>query len=127
MQSADVSDLSVLSSYKTPRTGVTHVSVAQRRDGLNVLGSQATVNIGRDGQVVFAAGSLFKGLRAGTTQATLGATEAVESAAAALGLDKPNRAAGDASRFGQGARHRADRRWHLGVADRARVHPAGHL
>ena len=52
---ADVADLSVLSSYKTAGTGVTHVSVAQRTQGYDVFGSQATVNIGRDGRVVFAA------------------------------------------------------------------------
>ena len=91
VRSADVSDLSVLGSYTTSGTGVTHVSVAQRREGLIVFGSQATVNVGRDGRVVFAGGSLFKGLRAGTTQATLDATEAVEAAARGLGLDSPTR------------------------------------
>ena len=51
--SADVADLSLLSSYKTSGTGVTHVSLGQRHAGYNVLGSQVTVNVGRDGKVVY--------------------------------------------------------------------------
>src|SRR4051794_384793 len=61
---ADVDDLSVLSSYQTSGTGVQHISVAQRHAGYSVFGSQATVSIARDGKVVFAAGSLVKGLDA---------------------------------------------------------------
>ncbi len=86
---ADVGELAVQSSYKTASTGVTHVSVVQRHEGLDVFGSQATVNIGRDGRIVFAGGSLVKGLSAGATAATLDATGAVEAAAQALGLDEP--------------------------------------
>ena len=90
MLPADVGELSVLNSYKTSGTGVTHVSVVQRHEGFDVFGSQATVNIGRDGRIVFAAGSLVKGLSAGATTATLDATGAVEAAAQALGLDEPD-------------------------------------
>src|SRR5689334_4672058 len=56
VQSADVASLAVLSSYKTSGTGMTHVSVIQRHQGYDVLGSQARVNVGRDGRVAFAAG-----------------------------------------------------------------------
>jgi Zn-dependent metalloprotease len=87
---ADVADLGVQSSYMTSGTGVTHVNLTQRRDGFDVFDSSVTVNIGRDGRVVFAAGSLVKGLRAGATPATLDATEAVAAAAQALGLDEPD-------------------------------------
>ena len=63
---------------RPPGTGVTHVSVIQRHQGYDVLGSQATVSIDRDGRVVFAAGSLVKGLDAGPTPAKLDAAEAVD-------------------------------------------------
>src|SRR4051812_27140090 len=86
---ADVSDLSVLSSYATSGTGVTHVNLTQRRDGYDVFGSEVTVSLGRDGRVVFAGGDLVRELRAGNTDATLGAADAVAAAAKALGLDKP--------------------------------------
>ncbi len=86
---ADVADLSVQSSYQTSGTGVTHVNLGQRRDGYDVFDSSVTVNIGRDGRVVLAAGSLVKGLRSGATPAALDATEAVDAAARALGLEEP--------------------------------------
>src|SRR4051812_12700617 len=87
---ADVSDLSVMSSYQTSGTGVTHVNLTQHRAGYDVFGSEVTVSIGRNGRIVFAGGDLVKGLQAGTTDATLGATDAVAAAAAALGLDAPS-------------------------------------
>jgi hypothetical protein len=89
LSAADVADMSVQSSYKTSGTGVTHVNLGQRRDGYDVFDSSVTVNIDRNGRVILAAGSLVKGLRAGATPAALDATEAVDAAAAALGLDAP--------------------------------------
>jgi hypothetical protein len=89
VQAGDVAQMSVLSSYKTPGTGVTHVSLVQRHEGYDVFDSQVTVNIGRDGRIVFAGGSLVKGLHAGAAPATLDVTDAVEAAASALGLDDP--------------------------------------
>lgn len=86
---SDVTDLSVMSSYKTSGTGVTHVSLTQRREGFDVFGSQATVNVGRDGRVVFSGGSLVKGIKAGSTSASLDAADAVAAAAKGLGLDAP--------------------------------------
>jgi Zn-dependent metalloprotease len=61
VSSADVAEMSMLSSYKTASIGVTHVSLRQRFAGYDVLGSQVTVNVGRDGKVVHAGGHLFKG------------------------------------------------------------------
>src|SRR5262249_42898647 len=87
---ADVSDLSVLSSYADAGTGVTHVNLTQHRDGYDVFGTGATVSFARDGHVVFAGGDLVKGLDAGSAEPTVGATEAVESAAKGLGLDEPD-------------------------------------
>ena len=86
---ADVAQMAVQGSYKTSATGVTHVSLVQRHAGYDVLGSQVTVNVGRDGRIVFAGGNLYKHLRAGATPASLDAPDAVEAAAQALGLDDP--------------------------------------
>ena len=49
--SADVAEVFVMSSYKTTGTGVTHVNVNQRHQGLEVFGGHATVNVGPDGRV----------------------------------------------------------------------------
>jgi hypothetical protein len=87
--SADVRELAIQGSYQTAGTGVTHVSVVQRHQGFDVFGSQATVNVGRDGRIVFAAGSLVKGLEADSAAATLDAAGAAQAAAAALGLEEP--------------------------------------
>src|SRR5262245_51145106 len=86
VQAAAVRELAVQSSYKTAATGVTHVSVTQRHQGSAVFGSSATVSIGRDGRIVFAAGSLVNGLSAHSAAVTLDAAEATTAAAAALGL-----------------------------------------
>ena len=61
---ADVADLVVTSAYETPHNGVTHVNLNQRHEDLEVFGGHATVNVGADGRVVFAAGSLVRGLDA---------------------------------------------------------------
>jgi len=88
--SADVADLAVTSQYKSSHNGVTHVNVNQRYQGLEVFGGHATVNIGPNGQVIFAGDSLVANLRAGAGGAVdLAATEAVEAAADALDLDAP--------------------------------------
>ena len=106
--------MAVQGSYKTSATGVTHVSLVQRHAGYDVLGSQVTVNVGRDGRIVFAGGSLYKHLRAGATPASLDAPDAVEAAAQALGLDDP---AGLRVTRAKGQRRRGQRRRHLGLAD----------
>jgi extracellular elastinolytic metalloproteinase len=90
VQRADVTNLSVSSSYRTPGTGVTHVNLTQRIDGFDVFDNSVTVNVDRDGRTVLAGGSLRKGLRAGATPAVLDATEAVVAAAKALDLDEPS-------------------------------------
>jgi extracellular elastinolytic metalloproteinase len=91
VSSADVSDLAVLSSYISRHNGVTHVSLNQRFEGLEVFGAQATVNIARDGSVIFVGGgALVANLAAGASGSIdTDATEAVEAAADALGLDAP--------------------------------------
>ncbi len=87
---ADVANLAVTSSYRSSASGVTHVNLNQRFRGLEVFGGHVTVNVGRDGKVVFAAGSLVDGLTSGASgDEDLGPTQAVEAAAEGLDLDDP--------------------------------------
>ena len=87
---ADVADLVVTSAYRSRHSGVTHVNLNQRFEGLEVFGAHATLNVAASGKVVFAAGAFVSDLRAaGADAADLAATEAVEAAAAGLGLADP--------------------------------------
>ena len=88
---ADVADTTITSQYVTAGTGVTHVNLNQRYNGLDVAGGHVTVNVGADKQVKYAAGRLLKVAPAVTTTATLSVTGAVESAADELGLEEPER------------------------------------
>ncbi|WP_341720896.1 M36 family metallopeptidase [Micromonospora sp. FIMYZ51] len=84
---ADLADLAVLSSYTSRHTGVTHVNLAQRHKDLEVFGAVATVNVARDGSVVFVGDTLVTGLSGATSgSADLDAVDAVEAAADALDL-----------------------------------------
>jgi hypothetical protein len=103
--SADLDDLAVSSSYTSRHNGVTHVNLSQRFEDLEVFGATATVNIAADGSVIFVGHSLVPGLHDNPSgSAVLGATEAVEAAADALGLSTPqnprvmSRSAGPAQR-----------------------------
>jgi extracellular elastinolytic metalloproteinase len=88
---ADVADLAVTSEYLSAHNGVTHVNVNQRHGGLELFSGHATINVGRDGRVVFAAGSLVRGLEGTSSGARLDAVTAVEAAAHGLDLDEPAR------------------------------------
>src|SRR5688500_2834880 len=55
---ADVADLFVTSQYRSAHSGVTHVNLNQRYQGVEVFGGHTTVNVADDGSVVFAGGSL---------------------------------------------------------------------
>jgi hypothetical protein len=75
----DVSDVVVLSSYTSQHTGVTHVNLLQRFQGLEVFGGHATVNIMSDGSVLYVGNSLVGDLReASPDAAALNAVDAVE-------------------------------------------------
>jgi hypothetical protein len=87
---ADVADLATTSTVKSAHNGVTHVNVNQRFQGLEVFEGHATVSVGANGRVVFAAGAFVRNLRAaGPAEAVLDAADAVEAAAAGLDLAKP--------------------------------------
>jgi hypothetical protein len=87
---ADVGELTVRSAYTSRHNGVTHVNVYQKYKGREVFGATATVNIAKDGSVVFVGDSLVGNLDVGASSAN--ATDvvaAVEAAAEALDLDAP--------------------------------------
>ncbi|MFE9201297.1 M36 family metallopeptidase [Micromonospora sp. NPDC007230] len=88
----DLSDLAVASSSTSRHNGVTHINLAQRYKDLDVFGAMTTVNIARDGSVIFVggAGTLVSGLsdKASGT-ASLDAVEAVQAAADGLDLADP--------------------------------------
>ena len=90
VSNADVADLIVTSNYRSSHNNVTHVNLNQRYQDLEVFGGHVTVNVAADGHVVFAGGSLVKGLaEAPSGSSDLKVTEAVESAAEGLRLDQP--------------------------------------
>lgn len=87
---ADVTDLVVTSSYRSTHSGVTHVNLNQRFQELEVFGGHTTVNVAADDRVIFAGGSLVRGLAtspSGTVE--LEPVAAVEAAADALELEQP--------------------------------------
>ncbi|MGH3481873.1 MAG: M36 family metallopeptidase [Nocardioidaceae bacterium] len=90
LKTEDVSDVFVLSTYPSKHTGVTHVSLNQRFQGLEVFGGQATVNVNPDGSILYVGNSFVPNLRqAGPGAADLQAVEAVAAAADELNLDRP--------------------------------------
>ena len=86
--STDLDDLVVTSSYESEHTGVTHVNLNQRLRELEVFGGHVTVNVTRDGGIVFAGGSPEE-LGSASGVARISATDAVRAAAAGLSLDQP--------------------------------------
>jgi extracellular elastinolytic metalloproteinase len=87
---ADVGDVFVTSKYTSSHSGITHVNLNQRFQGLEVFGGHATVNIAADGEVIFASGAFVRDLNEGASgTAKLDATEAVAAAAEGLELDQP--------------------------------------
>ena len=88
---ADVDELEVTDAYTSAHNGVTHVYVRQLVKGEPVAGTQANVNVSRDGEVVHYGSRLVAdvdGLVSGS--AALTAIEAVAAAARGLGLDAPS-------------------------------------
>ncbi|TCC00139.1 metalloprotease [Micromonospora zingiberis] len=87
---ADLSDLSILSSFTSRHNGVTHVNLAQRHQNLEVFGATATVNIAKDGSVILVGDTLVADLAKSTSgAASLNAIDAVEAAADGLDLATP--------------------------------------
>jgi extracellular elastinolytic metalloproteinase len=87
---ADLAELAVTTSYRSKHNRVTHVNVQQQLGGLPVSGAHATVNVAHNRKVLFAGGTLRPLTPAPSGSAQLDATQAVEAAADALGLDEPD-------------------------------------
>ena len=106
---ADVAELAVMSSYRSSHNRVTHVTLNQRHRGLEVFGALATVNVAADGRVIFAGGSLVRGVRGGADSARLdppGAVKVGGERARPPRAARPARAAPDrAQDRGVGWRH----------------------
>ncbi|SBT42957.1 M36 family metallopeptidase [Micromonospora narathiwatensis] len=93
VRAADVSELSVMSSYTSQHNGVTHVNLVQRHKDLDVFGAVSTVNIARDGSVIHVGDALVSDLtEKASGSASLDAVEAVEAAAEGLDLAEPKNA-----------------------------------
>ncbi|MEM8560263.1 MAG: M36 family metallopeptidase, partial [Bacteroidota bacterium] len=88
---ADVADLVVTDAVPSRRSGLTYVYVRQAVGGIEVLGTELTVAVDRDGRVVHRSGTLTRDLAAQVPSARLrlDAPESVRRAATHLGVDSP--------------------------------------
>jgi hypothetical protein len=59
LDSAALNGVYVAKQYRTERNGVTHIILRQRFQGAYVLNAEWVVNLGGDGRVLNAGGSLF--------------------------------------------------------------------
>ncbi|MEO0743618.1 MAG: hypothetical protein AAF089_18730, partial [Bacteroidota bacterium] len=87
----DVADLVVTDAVPSRRSGLTYVYVRQAVGGIEVLGTELTVAVDRNGAVVNRAGTLTRDLAAKTpaVRLRLDAPESVRRAAGHLGVDSP--------------------------------------
>ncbi len=85
---ADIADVSVTDAYTSRRSGATHVYLRQRVGGIEVVGSEMTVNVGRNGRVFHTAGQMISGLgsRIAPQKPSLSALSAVGTAASLVGI-----------------------------------------
>jgi hypothetical protein len=88
---ADFADVSFTSVYETKGLGVTHVNMNQRFRDLEVFGGHVTVNVGRDGKVVFAGGEAASLAKVASDVQTIDAPSAVNKAALGLKLEQPRK------------------------------------
>ncbi len=92
LDAADLADLAVTDAYVSRRSGVSHVYLRQQLDGLDVIGSEITMNVDRQGTVFHRAGTPLSGLakRATSRRASLTATAAVQRAANLAEMTAPS-------------------------------------
>ena len=85
---SDLSDLLVTDQYVSEHTGITHIYLRQRYNGIEVEGANLNINITEDGRVLNMANSFVVHLAAGARDLapTLSAVEAVHAAANHLNL-----------------------------------------
>src|SRR5918999_1834152 len=87
VERADLKDLAVISEYRSRHSGVTHVNVNQRHRGLEVFDAYATVNVARDGDVIFVGDNFARDLDASGAE-RLDALDAAGAAARELDLGR---------------------------------------
>jgi len=58
----DVADAIVTDAYASRRSGATHVYLRQSVGGIEVMGSEMTINIGRNGRVFHTTGQMISGI-----------------------------------------------------------------
>lgn len=84
---ADVQAVAVSDSYASQHTGVTHVYLIQRVDGIDVYGAVANVNVGRDGAVLSSGSDLVANVTSVNRRTpVLDPAQAATAAASAVGL-----------------------------------------
>lgn len=86
---SDLDDFIVTDRYVSDHTGVTHIYLRQRYQGLEVFGANANINVAADGSVIDIGVSFVPELRTAVnaTDPVLTAVQAVEAAAPELGLE----------------------------------------
>ncbi len=82
----DVAEIRVTDTYESAHNRVTHVYLRQQSGGIDVARANMTVNIDREGKILFV-GNRFVTLPPPTGPAALTAPDAASSAAAELGLE----------------------------------------
>jgi extracellular elastinolytic metalloproteinase len=85
----DVADVVVTSETKSRHTGITHVYLRQRVDGLEVFGADSNFNVGADGALLSFGTSFLPEVRQAInrTSPEIGAVDAASAAAAHVGLN----------------------------------------
>jgi Zn-dependent metalloprotease len=86
---ADVADPVVTDQYTDPDTGITHLYLRQRYNGLQVLGTDLSASVSRDGRIIMVGGAFLGGLGGKPAPAPAprsSQVHAVNQAASKLGL-----------------------------------------
>ena len=89
LSEADLADVIVTDMYQTKDTGVTHIYLRQRYNGLEIYGADLNINIAADGSVINLGSRFASNLAQGINShaPALSAIEATEAAAQQLGLN----------------------------------------
>ena len=88
LRAADIAGLAVKNHYRSRHSGVTHIVLRQRLNGVEVFNADININIARDGAVVNLGNQFVSNLRQSinTEAPTLSPREAVQNAARDVGL-----------------------------------------
>jgi Zn-dependent metalloprotease len=88
LNASDISDILVTDQYTSKHTGVTHIYLRQRYEGIEIINANININIARDGSVVNLGNSFVADLESAVNDTTpkLYPTDAVELAAESVGL-----------------------------------------